>query len=481
MMVLEEKMNKKIIWIVGGALLVLISLVAVYFFVLKPKTGNVADDSETALSELTQKYPGDNTRPTFQVFAEKPKAPDGQDSSDLMTVTIADSCDTNFTEGSASTLVDEKGIEKPNHCVVHLRQKGYKGASYLSAYLLLSDGSLIAVNTASSVGNQGADIQINMYKNETRIVQLYGDAYYRIAKQPKSKVFTIQVADQVFTATGTATFARQIPGFTNPPPDPSSMTGKSSEEIRNALVTTITPEFAVYFGVIEGSGMIGKRSGDDGDLNMEKGNYYAFSYQHLGKSESQKLGGAKNILSGAISTKTAGTIFNSFLADQLTMTSKYALTSLTPENGPNLVNIIRTFLKDYEAQSVAEATALEKEKAEAGNFWDNFMNDMAAIDAKRARQEEAEQANGEPYCADAGFILTEDKKGCYKPEDTSSYNPDTSGSASSTGSTSSSCVSPGAASYQLCKMSLPPVGKSTMSGTNCCLNTEINKPNLQSE
>ncbi|MCX6806757.1 MAG: hypothetical protein NT135_01390 [Candidatus Berkelbacteria bacterium] len=477
-------MNKKIIWIAGGVLLLLIICAAAYFFLLRPRiqAGSLPDDSSAALVELTQAYPGNDTGPTFQVFAEKPQAPVGQDSSDLATVTIADSCDANYTEGGASTLVDEKGIEKPNHCIVHLRQKGYKGASYLSAYLILSDGSLIAVNTASSVGNMGADIQVNMYKNETRIVQLYGDAYYRIAKQPKGKVFTIQISDQVFTATGTATFARQIPGYTKTPPDLSSMAGKSMEEMKTAMETMITPEFAVYFGVTEGSGTIGKRGDDDSsDLNMEKGNYYAFSYQHLGKSESQKLGGAKDMFSGTISTKTAGTIFNGFLAKQVAMTKKYALASLTPENGPNLVNIIRTFLKDYGEQTLAEATALEKEKAEAGNYWDDFMNDMAAIDAKRARQKAAEQAKGAPYCKDAGYVLNEDETLCIKTQPDTSYTEDTSGSSSSTGSTSSSCVPPGGASYQLCRMSLPPVGKSTMNGTSCCMNTEINKPTMSGQ
>lgn len=99
----------------------------------------------------------------------------------------------------------EEPIEVCNHCVFSITQKlnpslqydikdvSWNETLYMNANIELPDGSLI---TISSYNNPL--IQVNIYENETRVVIGNGIAYFRILKQEKNKIFTVQIANKIF-------------------------------------------------------------------------------------------------------------------------------------------------------------------------------------------------------------------------------------------------------------------------------------------
>ena len=154
-------------------------------------TGEYADDSKEALSTIAQVYDTEDSEPAFKIYSQRTGAIEGYEESG---VEMYDTCEVEIKETDSITEIGNDPIERPNHCTLHFSY------SSLIAYILLPDGSLISADS-------DAVLQINMYENETRIVQLNGEAYYRIAKQPEDKIFTVQMGNEVFVATGTEIFA----------------------------------------------------------------------------------------------------------------------------------------------------------------------------------------------------------------------------------------------------------------------------------
>lgn len=113
-----------------------------------------------------------------------------------------------------TSIKEERLINKPpvdiaNHSILTINEQSdpsmpydiarasFDKKRYLNAYFELPDGSLITVSS-----NNSPKIQVNIYNNEIRVVMVRGSAYFRIAKQAKNKIFSIQIADQIFATNG---------------------------------------------------------------------------------------------------------------------------------------------------------------------------------------------------------------------------------------------------------------------------------------
>lgn len=111
-----------------------------------------------------------------------------------------------FEESKIDTYeLKNEAIEVCNHCIFSITQKlnpsiqydikdvSWEKELYMNAYVELPDGSLITISSYDS-----PVVQINIYENETRVIIGNGLAYFRITKQEKNKIFTVQIADKVF-------------------------------------------------------------------------------------------------------------------------------------------------------------------------------------------------------------------------------------------------------------------------------------------
>ena len=158
-----------------------------------------ADDSEQALGISLQVYTPADTGTKYLVYADVV--------SGNPEVEMIESC--SYSDGTEAKEIQFKVGKEPiqvdNHCLLTFTE--YKGPASLfetypyNVYLVLPDGSLITLSTQES-----PSIQVNMYDKETRIVQLNGYAYYRVAPQ-EGKKFSVQMADRVMYVTGTEFFA----------------------------------------------------------------------------------------------------------------------------------------------------------------------------------------------------------------------------------------------------------------------------------
>lgn len=177
------KFSKKTILIVS----IILFIIVITFIILKLFVRNdfyyneseVANDFKESMNTLYQKY--EKSKAKFNVYGEVA-------GDKVITMTLK--C------GNEEETVKLSGepISIDNHCILSIKPTQY-GSSYLNAYIVTPDASLI---TLSSYDNPS--LQVNAYKNETRIVLENGMIYNRIAKQYDSK-FTIQVANNILEST----------------------------------------------------------------------------------------------------------------------------------------------------------------------------------------------------------------------------------------------------------------------------------------
>ncbi len=488
----DIKLTKKQILLVVSGIILLAVLTAgsIYLYrYLKDKddTGNdnvesfeTADDSKDALSVIAQPYDTEDSEPAFKIYSEMTGAVEGYEESGME---MYDTCEIELGDSDSLIEIGEDPIEKPNHCTLHFSY------SSLAAYILLPDGSLIAVDS-------DAVLQINMYENETRIVQLNGEAYYRIAKQPEDKIFTVQMGNEVFVATGTEIFAHTYATYLTDDvwmdmKDPEILDDMTQEEIDNML----EPNWRAGFGVLDGSGNIISRGEDTNSeeaVVVTKGDYWGFEFQNYRNMEvvnSSK--GTTSDLRDAIKvlmTDRDPSDFNPYsnaIASVINLVNEQIAISennfggvgnLSLMNYDDIVGGLTAYIYEDKQESIVALQRADEEAEEFAEEWNAFWDDVSNA------YEEAHTVTvyGEPYCPYEGYELNADGTACIYVGDGTSSTPEYHYSDSISG-TEATCSASGSAAYQLCVASIGLSGaNSYMSGSKCCMNPDIDEPTLES-
>ena len=159
-----------------------------------------ANDSEEVLEIPLQTYTPADTKTKYMVYADIINT-DPE-------VEMIESC--TYSDGTEAKetqyFVGREPVQVSNHCLLTFAEydgpDSIQNTYFYNVYLVLPDGSLITLTTKDT-----PSIQVNMYDKETRIVQLNGYAYYRVAPQEDSKKFSVQMIDRVMYVTGTEFFA----------------------------------------------------------------------------------------------------------------------------------------------------------------------------------------------------------------------------------------------------------------------------------
>ncbi len=481
------KLSKKQIILVGICALLVISIAVFLIFIdtdgtdtssegdTSAEDGEYADDSEDALSIVAQPYDTEDSQPVFKIYSERIGAVEGSEESG---VEMYDTCEVEVADTDTLIEIGNDPIERPNHCTLHF------SPDYLVAYILLPDGSLISAD-------RGAVLQINMYDNETRIVQLDGQAYYRIAKQPEDKIFTIQMGNEVFVATGTEIFAHTYATYLSDQTwmdikDPSLYEDMTQEEIDHML----EPNWRAGFGVLDGSGNIvprGEDANSEETVVVTKGDYWGFEFQNYGNREVVNTSKGTTLDLGsaikALMTDRDPSDFNPYsnaiyyatnLLNEQTAISENSfggLGNLSLMNYDDIVGGLTAYIyEDKQASIISLLEAREEERA-FQEEWNSFWDDVSQA------YEEAHTVTvyGEPYCPDEGYELNADETACVY------VGTGESSGSSSSGGNSPTCSDPGTATYQLCRMSLSLSNTTSyMSGSQCCMNPDVPEPTLES-
>ena len=437
---------------------------------------DLADDSEDALSTIAQPYDITDSEPKFKIYSQRTGAVEGYEESG---VEMYDTCEIEIEDTASLIEIGEEPIERNNHCTLHFF------GSYLTAYILLPDGSLIAADS-------DAVLQINMYDNETRIVQLDGQAYYRIAKQPENKIFTIQMGNEVFVATGTEIFAHTYATYLTDDvwmdmKDPEILDTMTEEEVNQML----EPNWRAGFGVLDGSGNIiprGEDANSEETVVVTKGDYWSFEFQNYGNMEvvnSSK--GTTSALKDALKVLMTDhdwydfnpyynliTSADTFVEDQIEISKNSfgGLGNLSFMNYDDIVGGLTAYIyKDKQASIVSLQEGIAEERAfqeEWNSFWDDV--NQAYSEAHTVT------VYGEPYCPYEGYELNADGTACVYVG-----TGESSGSSGTGTGDSPMCSDPGTAAYQLCRMSLSLSNTTSyMSGSQCCINPDVPEPTLES-
>ncbi len=178
--------NKRIIFVIASIIIfIIIALLLIFKLFINNKyyysESKVANDSKEALNTLYQAY--EKSKANFQVYG---------DVTDQYNPAMKITCG---EESIIANLSDEP-ITVGNHCIITLIPMWDSGG-YLNAYITTPDGSLV---TLSSYDNP--EIQLNAYKNETRVVVKSGTLYTRVGKQAKNSKFNIQIGNLILTSNG---------------------------------------------------------------------------------------------------------------------------------------------------------------------------------------------------------------------------------------------------------------------------------------
>jgi hypothetical protein len=228
---------------------------------------------------------------------------------------IGDSKKEDIEEDKMYTLGD-KPVELNNHCIVYINETELNGFDYsspydyenhkflqrlyLTAYIELPDGSLISLISYGS-----PKMQVNIYDNETRIVLEKGSAYFRIARQEKNKVFTVQVGNKIFRTNGESEFFA------------TTDTLRSSLKQSDADILKLVDEFIIAskgnnkwkedietpsliynssFELIKGIGVISDRGSSKTEkLKKEKYEFLYYFARHFDEGKTTKTGNIINI------------------------------------------------------------------------------------------------------------------------------------------------------------------------------------------
>lgn len=347
--------------IVASAGIILITLAILAIFLTKNPGNNAvkeetvyADDSQSALQSFLQDAQPESASTPILVYGDLPAVPDA---SATPTIKMSETC---TYSGQAEPernyyTIGSTPQEVKNHCVLLFQElKGFWENDYLNAYVQLPDNSLIVLSTKGS-----PSIQINIYKNEIRIVQLKGYVYYRVAQKTAGNRFSIQIADTVLTDTGTEIYTQA--GY-----DKNNVFYASYQLIQGGATIALRGASQIIRTIT---------ASDDDSYDQDwqysqyssyedEGNVYSFSYE--------------NGLSQFYPAKALATVLSAdtFLKNQINL-------SLEKYNFKNFSNFDTQGLQAFTSEQIENAyqlnqNAAEKAMAERNAMWEKYQKAQEA-------------------------------------------------------------------------------------------------------
>ncbi len=373
-------LTKKQIVIISSSVLLLAAIVLVLVLVLKKPNSTkslaqtidrsnsagleLADDSATAKSSTslqTAYATKDGTK--IKVYGETVKKLYDKGNNAIQ---MTESCQYEGTDKEEETTytLGTEPVEVNNHCKLTFPVvfDASETVNTLTAYILLPDNSLISVSS-----NNSSSLQINIYKNETRIVQVTGEAYYRIAPQGNNKIFTVQMMNLIFTATGTEIYTEE--GF-----------GTTANSTFGISKGDLTGGFFLY----DGSGNLTKRGSNDVIQKMSSSDdtsTYYFSYM---KFFAEKIPGVTD----ALDVLGRG----DFLTNQKALSEKYGFGKFKEFTTDKLEAFIYNHISDTQALSV---TNVEKKYKEINDEWE-------ALKEKNSSSKNNSSSSSDDTCVSSG-------------------------------------------------------------------------------
>ena len=483
-------------------------LITITFFILKDMgKGNIennensddvqlaglANDSEEVLDIPLQTYTQADTETKYMVYADIiNKEPEVEM---IESCTYSDGTNTKETQYH----VGREPVQVSNHCLLTFAE--YDGPesiqkTYLyNVYLVLPDGSMITLTTKET-----PSIQVNMYEKETRVVQLNGYAYYRVAPQENGKKFSVQMVDRVMYVTGTEFFAGVSSSFSGDGIWGHVELYEGSAEVRlrtqDLIVMMTNKDYADYGHWTQN----GEWAWYWDEANAGKMHTF-YSNDSKTKTETFEFAGNGDKI-------TAGYMAN--LTDFLTGQVESTINTYGFGNYKTVANSLEAYVDERIATErelrqqmvIGEVAAYAKAYENYQKWYDGLVEKGEELRAKAAAEAAASASTGTTYsvcpkgtayagngkCCPAGTYLNT-KGYCQGNSSTNEstatkYNPTTpsvSSPSSSTGSGSSNCVSSGTVAYQACKMAAEGVtnnGEYYLSGNKCCM-PDVSAPTLE--
>lgn len=453
-----------------------------------------ADDSEQALEIPLQAYTSEDTELKYMVYADIIRTDPEVEM--IETCTYSDGTESKETR----YLVGREPVQVSNHCLLTFAE--YDGPetienSYLyNVYLVLPDGTMITLSTKET-----PSIQVNMYEKETRIVQLNGYAYYRVAPQEEGKKLSVQMVDRVMYVTGTEFFAGVSSSFSGDGIWGHVELYEGSAEVRlrtqDLVIMMTSKDYANYGHWTQN----GEWAWYWDEANAGKIHTF-YSNDNSTKTQTMEAVGQEDKI-------TWGYMSN--LTDFLTKQVETTMATYGFGNYKSVANNLEAYVDERIAtekelrqefvigNTIAAAKAYENYR----KWYDGLVEKGEELRAKAAAEAAASASKGTTYsvcpsgtsfagngkCCPTGTYLGTDgychgsstSKPTYNPTTPSIY-ADTSKSTG-TGSSGSggNCISSGTIAYQACKMAVEGVtndGSYYLSGNKCCM-PEVSAPTLE--
>lgn len=485
------------------SLVTLLILLTILFFILKgrgkinvgEKAGDIsgqkdgyANDSEEAMPIPLQTYTPKDAEIKYMVYADIiNKDPE---------VEMIESC--TYSDGTQAKetryYVGREPVQVSNHCLLTFGE--YEGPDsiqetyFYNVYLILPDGSMITLSTKET-----PSIQVNMYEKETRIVQLSGYAYYRVAPQENSKNFSVQMVDRVMYVTGTEFFAGLSSSFSGDGIWGHIELYEGSAEVKlrtqDLIVMMTNKDYADYGHWTKN----GEWSWYWDEANA--GKIHTF-YSNDSTTKTETLGFA-----GQGDKITWGYMSN--LTNFLTAQVESTMATYGFGNYKTVADNLEAYVderiateKELRQEMVIGQTAAYAKAYENYQKWyDGLVEKGQELRAKAAAQAAASVSKGTTYsicpkgtsyagnnkCCPTSTYLGIDGY-CHEYVHTNgqtapTYNPTTS--SISSGGSGANCVAPGSVAYQACKMAQEGEtnhGQYYMSGNKCCM-PDVSAPTLE--
>lgn len=486
--------------------LTILILLAITFFILKGmgkinignnpsnKQEQLADDSEAARDIPLQAYTLADTEKKYMVYADIIKTDPEVEM--IETCTYSDGTEAKETK----YYVGREPVQVSNHCLLTFAE--YDGPNTLeetypyNVYLVLPDGSLITLDTKET-----PSIQVNMYEKETRIVQLNGYAYYRVAPQKNGKKFSVQMVDRVMYVTGTEFFAGVSSSFSGDGIWGHIELYEGSAEVKlraQDLIIMMTSKDYANYGHWKENGSWAwywdeANAGKIHTFYSNNSTTKTETFEFAGEGDKITMGYMDKVtdfLYGQVETTMATYGFGNY---------KKVANSLEAYVDEEIV----TEKKLRQEMVIKETLAYAKAYENYQKWYDGLVEKGQELRAKAAAEAAASVSTGTTYsvcpkgtayagngkCCPAGTYLNTNGY-CQGNSSTSGntvtkYNPTTPSVTTSSGSSNSSsgsnCVTSGTVAYQACKMAAEGVtnnGQYTLSGNKCCM-PDISEPTLE--
>jgi len=500
-------LSKKQILYIGIPLALLILSVLTFFLLKNTKlthqenntqdgqeqTG-LADDSEVAREIPLQAYTPADTEKKYMVYADIiNKDPEVEM---IETCTYSDGTEAKETQ----YYIGREPVQVSNHCLLTFAEydgpKSIQNTYLYNVYLVLPDGSMITLTTKET-----PSIQVNMYDKETRIVQLNGYAYYRVAPQNEKK-FSVQMVDRIMYVTGTEFFAGVSSSFSGDGIWGHVELYEGSAEVRlrtQDLVIMMTNKDYANYGHWTKNGSWAWYWDEE---NAGKTHTF-YSNDRSTETETMEAKGQEDKITWGYMDK---------VVDFLTAQVETTMATYGFGNYQTVANNLEAYVDERIATEkelrqemvIGEMASFAKAYENYQKWYEGLVEKGEELRAKAAAEAAASASKGTTYsvcpkgtsyagngkCCPTGTYLTSNGY-CRGNSSTSggtapTYNPTTpsiyadTSKSTSTGS-SGNCVNSGTVAYQACKMAAEGEtnnGQYYLSGNKCCM-PEVAAPTLK--